>query len=184
MPTDGTVVVNGGKQADTSEIVVNGQTVERQRVVIGDPTQAEKFAKIVDDGSLNTSTSSQNIFVSTANATTDDLAPGATWTGAWESSLNVMAIQVAVTIDQTSTLYVDQSIGGTTADFTDEFSVYGDEGFTTTVQAVASYVRLRLVNGNALATATNVQVAVYLVPIANAPSKSNRQVRKSCNWNC
>jgi hypothetical protein len=46
---------SSGSKIDTSELVVNGNTVERQRIVLADPLQAGNLLSVGADGSISTS---------------------------------------------------------------------------------------------------------------------------------
>jgi len=56
LPLDATGGSSGasGKKLDTSQITVNTQTVQRQRIAVGDPVQAGLFASIATPGALYT----------------------------------------------------------------------------------------------------------------------------------
>jgi hypothetical protein len=51
---------SSGLKVDTSELTVNGQTVERQRIVIADPTQAGNLVGVSSDGNLAVHVADQN----------------------------------------------------------------------------------------------------------------------------
>jgi len=52
---------SSGLKIDTSEITVGGNTVERQRIVIADPSNGSNFLSVSTDGSVATSSTSDDI---------------------------------------------------------------------------------------------------------------------------
>jgi hypothetical protein len=50
---------SSGLKIDTSELMVNGTTVERQRIVVADPTNSENFLAVGLDGSITVTTDNQ-----------------------------------------------------------------------------------------------------------------------------
>ena len=113
----------------------------------------------------------QDVHASTSNSTTSPLNSGATWTGNAESSLFVAGIQVNARMDSHGTLYVDQSNDGTNWDTSYSYVVSSGTGLARTVQATASFFRVRLKNDGATnATYTRVQTALCPIVEALPPS--------------
>jgi hypothetical protein len=112
----------------------------------------------------------QNVQADSANSSTANINAGDTWNsaGAGTSTLGVAGIQVNIYMSQNATVYVDQSQEGTNWDITDTFSYYTPmNGASWTVQATASYVRVRVKN-TGTATATTVRIQTALCPIVEA----------------
>lgn len=81
------------------------------------------------------------------------LVAGGTWVGAVESALGVAGIQINCYSDVPSAydgLVIEQSMTGIDTEFyiTDAFVVRPGEGFSQTIQAAASYFRVRYTNGS------------------------------------
>lgn len=110
----------------------------------------------------------QNVTESPDNSSVAPLAAGATFTGLSISTLGVVGIQINLFSSENCTIYVDQSIDNVNWDIVDTFNYYaalGGVGFT--VQATASYTRVRVTNvGAALANPFRLQTV--LCPIVEA----------------
>lgn len=114
----------------------------------------------------------QHSFVSSVNSSTTNIGAGSTFTGAAESALDVAGIQVSLKADQNCIVYVDQSPDGTNWDISDEFEYYYSIGnFGITVQAIASYFRVRVANIGFNAT-TVLRLHSILCPIVEAVPRS------------
>ena len=114
----------------------------------------------------------QDVHVSAANSSTANLASGATFTGTSQSSLGIAGIQINLHADQNCTVYVDQSTEGSNWDITDSFTYYyANGGASWTVQATASYLRIRVTN-NGAATTTEFRLQTALCPIVEAVPRS------------
>jgi hypothetical protein len=101
-----------------------------------------------------------------------NIAAGITWEGESCSTLGVAGIQVNLYTTQNCTIYVDQSMDGTNWDITDTFNYYyGLGGNSWTVQATASYFRVRVKNNGAIAT-TTFRLQTALCPIVEAVPRS------------
>lgn len=114
----------------------------------------------------------QNVIVSTNNSSIVALAAGNTFTGASDSTLGVVGVQVNLFTNQNCTIYVDQSMDNINWDITNTYSYYasdGGRGFT--VQATASYVRVRVTN-NGSAQANPFRLQTVLCPIVEAVPQS------------
>jgi len=110
----------------------------------------------------------QNVVVSAGNSSVAALAAGATFPGASVSTLGVVGIQVNLFASQNCMIYVDQSMDNANWDIVDTFNYYaalGGIGFT--VQATASYVKVRVKNVGA-ALANPLRLQTVLCPIVEA----------------
>lgn len=114
----------------------------------------------------------QNVVADASNSSTTNLAAGATFTGLATSTLGVVGIQVSLKTDQNATVYVDQSPDGTNWDIVDSYAYYASIGsFGITIQAINSYVRVRVKN-NGSATTTYLRLQTVLCPIVEALPRS------------
>lgn len=114
----------------------------------------------------------QNVLVDPNNTTSDNLAGGATYTGAAASTLGVAGIQVSLKTDQNCIVYVDQSPDGISWDLTDEYEyLTGVNNFGLTVQAINSYVRVRVTNTSSTIT-TYLRLQTVLCPIVEPLPRS------------
>jgi hypothetical protein len=110
----------------------------------------------------------QNVKAAPGNCSAVNLAAGATFTGAWESTLNCAGIQVNLTTTQNCTIYVDQSQDGMVVDYTNTYMYYysiGGIGFT--VQATGSFFRIRVTNTGSAVT-TTFRLQSVLCPVVEA----------------
>jgi hypothetical protein len=120
----------------------------------------------------------QNVVADANNSSVANVNSGITWSGAASSTLGVAAIQVSLKTDQNCTVYVDQSPDNAPAagaphwDITDTYNYISSLGGNSwTVQAVNSYVRVRVKNvGTANTTYFRLQTA--LCPIVDAVPRS------------
>jgi hypothetical protein len=89
----------------------------------------------------------QAVTVDNNNSSTAQINAGATWTGTSTSTLGVAGIQFNLKADQNCTVYIDQSTDNSNWDITDSYNYWSSSaGFGITVQAVASYYRVRVKN--------------------------------------
>lgn len=123
-------------------------------------------------------TAVQNVLAALNNCSTVNLTSGNsyTYTGTADSTLGVNSIQASLKTDQNATVYVDQSPDGTNWDIVDTFA-YNTAlgGQSWTVQAVQSYVRVRVV----LATTTDTtyfRLQTVLCPIVEAVPRALSQL--------
>lgn len=121
----------------------------------------------------------QDVIVSAGNSTTDTLGAGATFTGpstigaGAQSTLGVAGLQINLFANQNCTVYVDQSMDGSNWDITDSFNYYvSGAGNSWTVQATASYMRVRVKNLNASVAADPFRLQTCLCPIVEALPRS------------
>lgn len=114
----------------------------------------------------------QNVLASNLNSSTTNLASGATFTGLAESTLDYAGIQVSLKTDQNCTVYVDQSTDGSNWDINDTFTYYySNGGASWTVQAVNSYVRVRVKN-NGASTTTYFRMQTALCPVVSTEPRA------------
>ena len=118
---------------------------------------------------------SQDIVVSTVNSSTTNLTSGSLFTGTIESTLNYAGIQVSLFMDQNATVYVEQSPDTTPTgphwDISDSYNYYADQTFGITVQAISSYVRIRVQNTGS-ATTNYLRLQTVFCPIVEAVPRS------------
>ena len=112
----------------------------------------------------------QNAVVSSTNSSSANLGAGATFTGVSASTLGVNSIQVSLYTTQNCTVYIDQSPDGTNWDLVDMFNYRTTHSrqFGVTVQAVASYFRVRVTNSSATIATTSFRLQTVLCPIVEA----------------
>jgi hypothetical protein len=110
----------------------------------------------------------QDIVADNNNSSNINIGVNAFFTGASTSTLGVAGIQVSLKTDQNCTVYVDQSPDGNNWDIIDIYDYFYSIGnFGITVQAINSYVRVRVKNiGNKTTTYFRLQTA--LCPIVEA----------------
>jgi hypothetical protein len=109
----------------------------------------------------------QNAVADTGNSSVATINAGATFTGAWASTLGVNAVQVSLVCNQNCTVYVDQGADGTNVDMTDAFDYNAVVGnFGMTIQAISAHYRVRVKNNGPLNT-TTVRLESVLCPIAD-----------------
>ena len=114
----------------------------------------------------------QNVIASTLNSFTGVINAGQTISGNAESTLGFVGIQINFNADQNCTLYIDQSMDGIVWDITDSYNfLHTLGGFSTTVQATASYFRIRAENTSATNT-TYSRFQTALCPIVEAVPRS------------
>ena len=114
----------------------------------------------------------QDVIADDSNSSSTPLSAGETFTGTSTSTLGVVGLQVSIKTDQNCTVYVDQSPDGTEWDISDAFEyVYSLGGDGWTVQAVNSYVRIRVTNTSVF-DATYMRLQFVLCPIVEALPRS------------
>lgn len=110
-------------------------------------------------------TINQDVRASTLNSSTANLNASATFTGTGETTLGVAALQITLKTDQNCTIYCDQSPDNSNWDVVDQFNYVAGSGWRRTIQAVNSYVRVRVTNISVSAT-TYLRLQLCLCPIA------------------
>ena len=135
----------------------------------------------VAPGALFASTSViQNVLVSTVNSSVVNLAKspdsGYSFTGTADSTLGVAGIQVTLKTDQNCLVYIEQSPDGLTGhwDISDvyEYRCIVNPNFGITVQAVNSYVRIRVENQSLTTATTYFRLQTCLCPIVETLPRS------------
>jgi len=114
----------------------------------------------------------QNVVADSNNSSTTNLDAGNsyTFTGTATSTLGVAGIQVSLKTDQDCNVYIDQSPDGTNWDISDQYTYLAVENnFGITVQAINSYVRVRVI---AFTTTTYFRLQTALCPIVEAVPRS------------
>ncbi len=114
----------------------------------------------------------QEVIVDPGNSSSANIAAGATFTGVGADTLGVNAIQVSLYTTQNCTVRIDQSPDNINWDLTDTYNYYASIGnFGLTVQAISSYVRIRVTNTGTLTT-TSLRLQTVLCPIVEAVPRS------------
>jgi hypothetical protein len=117
----------------------------------------------------------QDVVASIPNTSDVNIAGGAYFTGAADSTLGVAGIQVGFFADQNCLIYVEQSPddapSGPHWDISDSYQYYANSSFGITVQAIGSYVRVRVYNQSGSAT-TVFRLSTVLCPIVEALPRS------------
>lgn len=111
----------------------------------------------------------QDVVADDNNSSITNLAVGNgyAFTGTISSTLGVAGIQVSLYADQNCTIYVDQSPDTTPHwDLVNTYNYYASSNFGITVQAVSSYVRIRVITASLTTTTFRLQTA--LCPIVEA----------------
>ena len=107
----------------------------------------------------------QNVTIPPELQSAANINAGITYTTSGISTLTVNGIQVNLIADQNCVVYVDQSPDNTNWDITDDFNYVATLGGNSwTVQATASYVRIRVKNTSISAT-TFLRLQTALCPI-------------------
>lgn len=110
----------------------------------------------------------QDVHLSDVNSSTANLTSGSTFTGTSDPTTAVAGIQVNLKTDQNCTVYIEQSMDNTNWDLSDSFNYYYSLGGASwTVQATASYVRVRVTN-NGASTTTYFRLQTLLCPTVEA----------------
>jgi hypothetical protein len=115
----------------------------------------------------------QDVVADANNSSTTNLSAGNsyTFTGTSTSTLGIAGIQVSLKTDVNCIVYIDQSPDGTNWDITDQYSYYSAiNNFGITIQAVNSYVRVRVISNSLTSTYFRLQTA--LCPIVEALPRS------------
>jgi hypothetical protein len=128
----------------------------------------------------------QDVHVSAANSSTANIGAGNTFTGVGETTLGVAAIQVNLFINQTATVFVDQSADNANWDITDSWQVPANTGESRTIQATDNYYRVRVTNIGS-GTATVVRLNTAVCPVCEAVPRSlstggNLKTTVSAEW--
>lgn len=117
----------------------------------------------------------QNVVQDIINSSTSNLNAGIIFNGATTtgtSTLGIVGIQVNLFTTQNCIVYVDQSTDNSNWDITDIFYYYYALGGNSwTIQATASYVRVRVKNFGLIAT-TQFRLQTVLCPIVDAVPRS------------
>jgi hypothetical protein len=111
----------------------------------------------------------QDVIADPNNSYVGKLDAGVTWEGSISSTLGVAGIQVSIYADQNCTVYVDQSPDTFPHwDITDQFLHIASRGGSGwTIQAVSSYVRVRVTNTSGANTSV-LRLQTALCPIVEA----------------
>jgi len=144
---------------------LNGTTPASPTTLNVDTVRIENFDNLSVINATTTAVN-QSVVTSAVNSSLTNLAGGATFTGVGETTLGVNSIQVSLKTDQNCTVYVDQSPDGTNWDIVDSYNYYTTTAFGVTVQAVASFYRIRVLNKNATTTTTYFRLQSVLCPMA------------------
>jgi hypothetical protein len=111
------------------------------------------------EGNLKIGVAEDIAVTSTLNCTTN-IAAGVTWSGTFDVITNQTAIQFILLYNQNTSIYVEQSLDGSTAALTDTFYGFANTAVAQSVASVASFFRIRVKNQNAGVQAIGGIVAV------------------------
>ena len=130
------------------------------------------------DGGYHSATSMiQDVHADPNNSSTDNLAAAATFTGVSTTTLGVIGLQVNFSADQNCTVFVEQSTDDVNWDITNEFAYnHLTTEFGRTVQATASFWRVRVTNLSSTTATTHFRLQGVLCPVA-VPMNSAPNVR-------
>jgi hypothetical protein len=141
---------------------------DNQQVVLYDSlgTKIETIETV--DGYITISTNIiQNVVTAALNSSTENLGPGATFTGQAENTYGVAGIQVNIFCDQPVRIYVEQSIDSVNWDIEDKYDRAANVGDGRTIQAVGAWFRVVILNLGPIAT-TKFRLMSVLCPIVEA----------------
>ncbi len=150
-----------GKKVDTSELTVNAQTVERQRVVLADPTSPTGLAPVtaangalVDVSRVQGAVTIFNGTTDSGNSSTTPLAANGVFTGAWLDCFNQGSVLVYLFSNVSSAangLSLQWSNDGVNADETyAETFTAGGRALVLQVTQRGRYFRLVYTNGGTI----------------------------------
>ena len=123
------------------------------------------FVADAGDGNIQGVAATQEVVGSTLNSSTANLASGASFTGASESTLGVAGIQLNLYADQATTIQLQQSTDGTNWDQKGSTtSIAFNTGFYRTYQATGSFFRVIVTNAGLNAT-TVLRLQTALCPM-------------------
>jgi hypothetical protein len=114
----------------------------------------------------------QDVTTDANNSSVANINASATFTGTATLTLGVAGIQVSLKTDQNCMVYIDQSPDNTNWDITDSYNYYASiNNFGITVQAIDSYVRVRVTN-TSTANTTYFRLQTALCPIVESLPRS------------
>jgi len=116
----------------------------------------------------------QNVIADSNNSSSANLDSLSSFTGIGTSTLGIVGIQVSLKTDQNCTVWVEQSPDNINWDVSDNFTYYTIKPFGTTIQAVNSYVRIRVKNISSSAT-TYFRLQTALCPVVEAVPRALSQ---------
>lgn len=114
----------------------------------------------------------QDVMADDNNSSIVNLAAGNgyTFTGVASDTLGVAGIQVSLFANKNARVFIEQSPDGTNWDLSDGYVYLSSTNFGVTVQAISSYVRIRVVTNSETTTIFRLQTA--LCPIVEAVPRS------------
>jgi hypothetical protein len=115
----------------------------------------------------------QNATQDNNNSSSGILIAGGSFVGSATSTLGVNAIQVSLKTDRNCKIFVEQSPDGSNWDLSDSYNYYKSLGnFGLTVQAINSYVRVRVNNQDTTGSTSYFRLQTVLCPIVEALPRS------------
>jgi hypothetical protein len=168
VPPDGT-----GKKIDTSELTVGGNTVERQRVVIADSTNAANFATVDNSGNLQVKT---NGVIASKNFSSADV-PRTTLI-IWCDDITGVASETVLScsINKAGTVTTSQTSYTVTAGKTLRISSLSAFITGTTTTAAGAKVRIRQAASGVAATSPVIASVGVGMPVAVATASNGNQL--------
>lgn len=161
VPSPGTII-------EANDVITNSDDAALVKSIItGSSVDGTGYKNVLTtpDGGL---VINQNTQIDTGNSTTANLAPGASFVGAWSSDLSYTAFQYGINADQNFSISIDQSPDGVNADITDTYEYFHALGGSgNTVQLVESFHRIRITN---IGTATTTHLRLQAIKVPFLPS--------------
>lgn len=143
-------------------------------ITIGEVSQGN--ASLTESWKVNLSEKAsfdQYITVDAGNSSTNNLAPGGYFLGSSLTTLSVVGIQVSLSTDQNCLVEVQQSTDNVNWDITDRYNYNKiSNNFGITIQAVSSYVRVKVTNLSTTAYTTHFRLQTVLAPMVEALPRS------------
>lgn len=149
-----------------------GDGSQKTQIVDGSGNVIDSHQGMSGDNHLGTSIIQSAVIVA-ANSSTSNLNASATFTGTSTATAGINGIQVTLKTDQNCTVYVDQSSNGSNWDIVDSFhyNVIKDN-FSTTVQVVSSYFRVRVTNLSSTTATTYFRLQTVVRPVVEPLPRS------------
>jgi len=128
---------------------LTGRDISLDLAKIPEQTASGNTPISVEEAAIQVPSDLQSQYKPLLDSTTSPLAGGATYTGSSVDVSRYSRLTGIIFADQDCTLYIDHSGDGSNWDYSSEFSVSASTGLAFSIEAIAGYVRLRIVNGAA-----------------------------------
>jgi len=113
------------------------------------------------------------------NSSTDNLNPGAAFTGNWQDTLDYGTVTIGIIADQDSAvdgLVIQWSADGIDVSQDDVFTITANNGKVFTFGAANRYVKVIYTNGGVIQTSFNLQTILRRVAIKNSSHRINDSI--------